>query len=410
MIISLNKCRFWIIKLLVLINIMSLFQIKALPLGLILIIGYAIISGKRILCISLKHRYPSSSIVWSLLVIILINEIYCMFKYGQSIFTGILGIYYIFLIFSYFIFFDYFIKNENAVIDILKWIFMVTSIVAILSLIQFALFPHFNVFSNYAFRNGGLRIYGTALSYYAQVFLISFLVAGDTYKGEKIRKVQLAILLMTLVIVSKSRGGVITLVLATIYIIYKKLITQKNGFLKILIFTGIVGVLLKIVLKSNYGDFIFSFLNEIEQGSGSGSTRINEMEYYYNEFLKNKLFGIGVLRGGSSLADLIYRKDLWYYIEDLGITGFVFQTGILGLGWIVFVLISLVKKIKILLKTKNKMACIVSYSAVMILITSLVGITNTNYIVDRASIICFCILLAMMDALIVKLRRVNNEN
>ena len=138
----------------------------------------------------------------------------------------------------------------------------------------------------------------------------------------------------------------------------------------------------------------------MQEGIGSGATRMNEMNYYFTQIQGKEAMGLGLLRGGSSLADKVFRTDLHYYIEDLGLLGFVLQTGIIGCIWVVWALFAVGKRISLLRKCGKEDTQLISIVLVMLLVVTLIGFTNANYIIARSTILFFAMILAQADVLI----------
>ena len=84
----------------------------------------------------------------------------------------------------------------------------------------------------------------------------------------------------------------------------------------------------------------------------------------------------------------------------MGLLGFIFQTGLLGLLWVVYAVVKIIAKISGLTKGKTQISNTISMILVMLLIVTLVGVTNANYIVARSTIFFFCMLLAEADVLL----------
>ena len=88
---------------------------------------------------------------------------------------------------------------------------------------------------------------------------------------------------------------------------------------------------------------------------------------------------------------------------------YIFQTGIVGILWIIVVFASLLKKIRKLIKIKTTISKIIINSLSMLIIASLVGFLNANHIVSRTSILFFSILLAIADVYIKKELEIQDE-
>lgn len=399
------------------VNLKSLLLILVLVLHVVNMIGYNafyVIAAISILYVFMnlfklkKRKYYSKWLIFTIVVVAFTNEIYCCFKYNQSIIDGIVAIYFIFAAFIYYAFYDYFKIDINRIMKIISVIENIAAIVALLAISQAFIFPGVQLF-DFTYRNGNIRIYGTALGYFALLFLIGKILIGKITVSEKVK---LGILVVMLLFVSQSRGGIITLTFSALWGILIKI--WNNGIKKALISTVIFFILTIVVLyifyKIGYLNFLFTIFDEILGEYGSSATRSAEITYYQELMIQNPFMGIGILKGGSSIANEIYRQDLWFYIEDTGILGFCFQTGIMGIVWICYLLIVLMRKIHKLKLLNNDISQLIRYVSIMILITSIIGFTFTNYIVARSSISLFFMILAMMDSLIYESIFDNNNN
>lgn len=366
--------------------------------GLILCVGFIMLYTFLHIKSIVSQKYSSKYLIDAICIIGLLNIVYCWVIYKQNITDGLIGIYYFGLFFSYYFFYNYFGKNYERIGKANSYILTMSVIVSIVAIAQAVFYPYINVF-DFTMRNGRMRIWGTAMSFFAEIIGIAYLLNGKT--NSKI-KITVGVLIFALVFVSQSRGGIILLFVAVIIAFMKKSINSRsrNEIIKMfgLLIILVIGIL--ALSKTKYWDQLFSFIDEIQEGTGSGATRLNEINYYFTQIKGKEFMGLGLLRGGSLLADKIFRTDLHYYIEDLGILGFILQTGVLGCIWILWIIISIVRKIIQLTKIENYEARHVCYVLVMLLVVTLVGITNTNYIAARTSILFFSMILAQTDVLI----------
>lgn len=366
--------------------------------GLIICAGFIILYSFLHIKSIIFQKYSSKYLINAICIIGVLNIVYCWVIYKQNIIDGLMGIYYFGLFFSYYFFYNYFIKNYERIGKANSYILTMSVIVSIVAIAQSLFFPYINLFE-FTIRNGRMRIWGTAMSFFAEIIGIAYLLKG---KANIKIKIIVGVLIFALVYVSQSRGGIILLFVAVIITSMKKTINSgsRKKINKMFSFLIVLGVGLLALSKTEYWNQIFSFADEIQKGTGSGATRLNEMNYYFIQIKGKELMGLGLLRGGSLLADKIFRTDIHYYIEDLGILGLMLQTGILGCVWVIWTIISMIGKIKQLRRIENDDAKHVSYVLVMLLVVTLVGITNTNYIAARTSILFFSMILAQADVLI----------
>lgn len=402
MVFKLSKLKI-MINLLVFFHVIAMCGLNAIILVSLMSIYYAVFNFRRIA----KTDYKSKFLVVSGILVAVISVIVCRIKYNQSFAQGIVGIYFIFIYLSYFIFYDYFMMYDNGIKRVIRLIFGAATLIAVLGIMQSIFYPFFNVFE-YTLRNGKVRIYEVELSFFAEIIAFSYLIFGQSTKKIKI---QMGLMVIGLIFVSQSRGAFIVLCVSGIIAIIRKYWKEATlrSLIKNLFFLSLLVEGVYLFSKTPYWDFLFSFFDEIQAGMGSGATRLHELIYYFSELKKEPWFGLGIIRGGSVLADKIYRRDLWFYIEDCGLLGYIFQTGIVGTLWIILVFASLLKKIRKLVKIKTTLSKMIINSLSMLIIASLVGFLNANHIVSRTSVLFFSILLAMADVYIKKELEIQDE-
>ncbi|MDD3416420.1 MAG: O-antigen ligase family protein [Lachnospiraceae bacterium] len=383
-----------LIWLLLLLQLTPLLRFNGLIIAVAVLLFYSFLHVKTII----KNSYPSKSIVLSVIALGLINTIYCLYTYRQGLADGIFGIYYLGLFISYFLFVRYFKRDISRIDKLNELVMIIAAVVSMMTILQSLFYPYINVFS-FSVRNGRMRILGTAMSFFAEILGIAYWMTG---RATKRMKISLTILIFALFFVSQSRSGIILLFVACAFAEMKRLLEKKSKRSIFMLLGFAIGLFVVVVLisKTTLWNQVFSFMDEIEEGSGSGATRMREMSYYWNQLKGKEIFGLGLLRGGSVLADSVFRTDLYFFIEDLGLLGFVFQTGYLGLAWVVYAIISILKNMSRLAKVHSQISVTIRLSFTMLLIITLIGFTNANYIVGRSSIFFFCMLLAEVDVLL----------
>ena len=84
-----------------------------------------------------------------------------------------------------------------------------------------------------------------------------------------------------------------------------------------------------------------------------GTGRINAYKYYFEHFLQYPFLGNGFLYPDSYETKLLlYGPAGHYYLDDVGVIGFIFTTGIAGLLWLIGLAIKVLKNIVIMYKSK----------------------------------------------------------
>lgn len=402
MVIKFKKSKL-LVGVLMLLHGMTLVGINFIIPVAVLSICYGAAHFKNII----ETDYESKPVILAGIAVAFASVIVCYVRYGQSLIQGMVGIYFIFILLSYFIFYDYFCLYDDGIWTAMKLIIRIAVCIAILAIAQSLLYPYFNLFE-YAFRNDRIRIYEIELSFFAEIIAFSHLILG---LATKTMKIQLVIMLWGLVFVSQSRGAMIVLCASGTIAVIRKYWNDRTirSFLKNLLFLMLLACGVYLFSKTAYWDFLFSFFDEIQEGMGSGATRLGELFYYFKELRKSPWFGMGILKGGSLLADRVYRIDLWFFIEDCGLLGYIFQTGITGILWLISVFLCMLARIKKLMRTETREGKVILNSMIMVIIASAVGIANANHIVSRTSILFFSMLLAMADVCLKKETEVTHE-
>ncbi|MDF2883284.1 MAG: hypothetical protein K0R54_3841 [Clostridiaceae bacterium] len=396
-----------IIFLILFTIVQSMFGIEGVPDTTFIISGIGLIYGITHIRNMVKCDTKSKYLIISLVLIHLISILYCYFKYGQSFYDGIYGIHYIFISFLYFYFYNVFKIKEGIDIRVYELLIWLAVVVALLQIFQSFLYPNFNIFETVQMRNNKIRIFYKPMIIFSIFFIVSQLI---TY-GKNVKKFfQLAILLFYIIYVYQGRGTILLLWACLLVVIcrYYGLNKKKKRILVILLLMFIVIPLCIYLLKGKFGEFLFSFLNEIESGSGSGGTRINELGYYWELFLQDPLFGIGFLKGSSPLAKVIYANESrWFYMDDMGVFSTGLVCGIFGFVWISFAFFTLVWQNIVLKKINSKRSTSLRISNFMMIFMSVFGILCTDYMVSKAYIMFFCMFLSVTDAYITNQRKSN---
>lgn len=172
--------------------------------------------------------------------------------------------------------------------------------------------------------------------------------------------------LFYIVVVVKTRmimiGMLVTL--SILLFIYKKG-ADKIVVVLILILCGIVGV------NSSIGKgYLQSLSREYISQDNNSLVRKNAQKFYINETSKTPLLGRGFVNTKWNNATYLSMYDNGYYFNDNGIIGFYYLYGIIGLIWVMFALITVIRDGYLEFK-KSKNYYFIGYSinAIIICIT-----------------------------------------
>lgn len=381
-----------IVILLILINERGFYLINSNLVFIVSLIGLftgILMSNKIISC-----SYTFKWIVLSYIAVCLISIIYSYFRYGQSLYDGIYGTHYIFIYLLYFYFVDLFgtKKNDDYIEPVKNVIITMGTIATLLLIFQSIIYPRIIIFSVlYSVRNESLRIMT-----YGGLILFSFtLVSVDLVKKFEFKRlISFVFMLYYFVFVSQIRGTILlsSLSLMSIYIYHCKKRKKDLAFLMIplLIICGIfIGRKMDILNK-----VIISVLDEINNKSGTAGIRVREIEYYYDLFRNNILFGIGILGDRFPLRKIIYgTKYYWFFVEDIGSLAFIFQTGLIGALWLVMYMKKIISQIRYLSSKYHELVLLIIYRLCIII----GGISFYSEVNDKNALLYSMIFLAFIE-------------
>lgn len=377
------------------------FQINRNLVLIISLIGliYTIFNMKKIL----KTKFEFKKMIFWLIIIELYGIFISYIKYGQTMFTGIIGTHYIFIYGLYFFFVNLLLKkNINSNIEKFKKIFIFTGIVfSILLIIQSLIYPRIFLKLNYGIRNG-LRIIGCNIIQFA--FAVSVCDAINNFKLKKI--IPIFIMGYELFFINQARNVILIFCVIILFLIYKKN-SEKN---KLFFITVLLCIPIIIIILNQVGivDFINQIIFELKNVEGTSGVRVNELRFYYEKLKESKFLGIGILGSEFPLMNKIYGNYKGYYMEDIGISAFIFKTGILGLLWTIAWILKLFSIIKKCTGWGKTLAIFVALKTVFSIFFSI------SFIFDiKDGLIYFVMILAILDVECRKIEEkeiIKNEN
>lgn len=144
-----------------------------------------------------------------------------------------------------------------------------------------------------------------------------------------------------------TRAGLVAIGAAIVMMV---LMGTNKKRLKIFMILVIIVSLYFIINSSIFEKYLI--VDKIE-GGGSIYGRINAYKYYFEHFLQYPFLGNGFLYPDSYETKLLlYGPAGHYYLDDVGVIGFIFTTGIAGLLWLIGLAIKVLKNIVIMYKSK----------------------------------------------------------
>lgn len=133
--------------------------------------------------------------------------------------------------------------------------------------------------------------------------------------------------------VNQSRSTIFALIGAFALLIYFK-------YTQLIKKTGVIGYALKILAIAFVAYYSYSLVNNIvsfsiSSGEASSIIRLEAYRYYFLKFLSYPILGVGLSNVNSLINDGIVNK---LYVDDVGIVGYIAQTGLMGI-YVVAVLV-----------------------------------------------------------------------
>ena len=366
-------------------NLFYLINRPLAPLIAIFAILYMIKNFKKVL----KNQYPFKKEILILILICFISEIGAAIQYGQPILYGLFGMHYIFIYFLYFYFVDYFNENnENAISNMKKIMINFGTIMSFLYLIQALIYPKFIIFHmSYGERGGHVRFY---TGYVLILFAIIFTYAKLLRKFKIQTFGALCLQLGSLIIVTQTRNFILAIFIVLLCGLFiKKKNTKVIGIYFVLCFFILYGVFFSDN-NNILNNLMSSLFIESQQSDGNVGVRIDEINFYLEVLKRNVFSGMGILYSRFELTNYITGFIPYhYFVGDIGMIGFIVQTGMLGAIWFIIFLISFYKNNEKILDEENSYIQKLTF----ILILGLSG--TTGLIIDKGSILYLSLILAI---------------
>ncbi|MFT9030856.1 MAG: hypothetical protein ABF415_05185 [Leuconostoc pseudomesenteroides] len=318
--------------------------------------------------------------------------------YKQTILTSFSISYYYLFVLGYFAFHNFFTRLEN-----IKWFFgliIYSSVfLSITKIIQSYLAGKFGkiVFGSYSTvdKNNLITLSSDIVGFVRLpsasdfVFFASMLLV-ITFLFKKISiKNKFTILFVNiffLFIVSQTRTYVLIILVLIFGVVLIKVSSEFKQFSIVVLLFGVIGgVFFSLYLVEQMG-FITT-----GGRSASYTVRLDAIQYYLSQFSNNGVFAIGfahdpeflLLNHGYSLA---YGRSI-YYMDDIGIIGFLAVFGKLGILWLIVFLSELLKQI---LHAGNK-------KIVMLLCFTVLATSGTLVYLNIQRIFYLVFLLLLVD-------------
>lgn len=225
------------------------------------------------------------------------------------------------------------------------------------------------------------------------VTLGSLLVAGkliaSPVKNRKLIPIML-LCIIHIVFLGKTRMRIFMSILAVVFVFLVTRIKSKKN--RLIIEMMLVTACIITLYASDLSEYSYS--NAWATQNWSLAIRYDAIAHYFSLFLQKPLFGWGYAKSAVTEAGI----SLWsgygqYYLSDVGIVGFLFVYGLLGLIWLLGTLRSIHKEIKRNAMWMPKEKYVGNYIIFMYLVFSMVTLIFT----DNERIFYLPFLLLLLD-------------
>ncbi len=311
------------------INIRGIFNYDDIPLVLSIVWSiYVLIKYREV---KVKKYIFKYEILFTFILVIL-SSIRGMQLYGQSILLGMRAQRFFLIFFlMYFPLIKFIYADERNRISIEKMIYGLGSLALLIYTTQYffsskILFLYVRESSRY----GGTRLHFDS----TLISLLFFLVIQKIFEGKKLKtNTNLMILLIIYnIFIIRGRLVILALLVSSIAII---LIWKKNLLIKIpVIIFGIIAFvfLLMTPLLSEYASILDTDVRNADQNY---TIRQLGKENYLSQLKDSPITGRGYINELNERASEAAGIEKGYYLNDNGITAFVFMYGVIGGAWII---------------------------------------------------------------------------
>jgi hypothetical protein len=316
----------------------SLFDPNIVP-----ITDIGLLIGICIACYSMlyrrKIRYTYGGCAIFAIILSLTASIQCWIITGQNIILGLRPQrMYILCWLFYFVLLKLIIIEKLYIQNIVKIIRYSGYIILLLYIIQFLIGENYmflNVKFNY--RYGTIRLYGSTLF----VDLLYIISLSEIVKGKRIKLKNLIEFIIIMLYVIIIRKGRMMLFSYLAVFILSLLLWKGASYKKIIIFLlALFGVSL-IINDEMIGYIMQAFTNS--SNDENVIIRISAVKYYFEMLKQHPILGGGFVNTTYSAAAEMAGVTKNYYFVDNGFLGYLYQYGLLGGLWNIFLYSKLIK-------------------------------------------------------------------
>ncbi len=184
-------------------------------------------------------------------------------------------------------------------------------------------------------RNDSMRSFIGTYAMMLGAIILFYSVLFEKQKKKWQLFIWIALNIICIFYVNQSRSTIFALIGAFALLLYFK-------YSQLIKKTGVIGNALKILAIVFVVYYSYSLVNNIvnlsiSSGEASSLIRLEAYRYYFSKFLSYPILGVGFSNVNSLINDGIVNK---LYVDDIGIVGYIAQTGLMG----IFVVVVFVKQ------------------------------------------------------------------
>ena len=383
------------VVLLILINESFFYLISCDTTFIVSLIGLGLSPLCLVFLLRKSYTFRAWVVVYFLCSVVAV--IHAGIRYGQPLFNGIYNSHFIFIMPLYFVFVELMHTDRDKTIAmcILETVVWVGVCFSVLCILQSLLYGRGVAFMNIIAqeRNDRLRfIQGTALVETALIAAWGLFLARNKAKW-------LAAVIICLaygILVNQGRAFLTNQV---VYLTIGFLMSSRRSKWITATIAGsylLLALLFfweQIVSNGALHDNFLSMFQDFFQGKGSAGMRLKELIYYADMAMKTPFFGIGSLGSSWDMTKyLLGTKTHWYYLEDIGVIGYVLQYGVLGLCVTVSLIVKCIGQVR---RLGNSAECLPA----MFMAKILLSILCLNYFVFKQTALYFTLMLAFAESI-----------
>lgn len=366
--IKLNMIYTLIVSLLIIVNEKYFFMTKNYGNWIWVLILFTLLLITCNLLKKDKEQFYFKNFIILYLIINVITMLISTYKYGQPMSLAISKYKFVVIIFLYFPLNK--IVKKIGVNKVDKIIIILAVFSAYAMIIQKFTYPQLTIIHNgNTLRNGNFRNFQIQpLVSIAIILLTNYLFYPDIkYKSKTKLLISMIPLVYYTIYISSTRSSSIALlgtILLIIWLNNKERINKKE----LKIYWNLISFFMFVILIFiGYKYSIEIIGNSVSMNESSSINRIGAINHYIDKFIEEPLFGYGLYNTSYEYGLTLTGANLRYYADDVGIFGYIFQYGLIGIVLLIHIGISINKIIMSLDKyNKNKYLGIYIYFIILL--------------------------------------------